>query len=106
MGSIEPLGPAITAPCGICGKIGRSTHHFIPRSIAGQLNPRWKKTHGNPTMKTCQKCHHDIHYYIGHWELAVYFNTVAKLKAELEKRRAVDVNIPVESEETWIKRNY
>ena len=87
MGIIEPKDQKQIYFCAICGGNGGTKHHLLPKSTRRE----WRGPGGSqmmPTMRTCRKCHDDIHYFISHWELAMFFTSEDKLKNELARRKA------------------
>lgn len=85
MGIVEPINQTQVHFCAICGGSGGTNHHLIPKSV----RHLYKITPPTQFMKCCRGCHDDIHYYLSHWELAFIFNTEAKLKAELLRRKTI-----------------
>ena len=85
MNSGEPWTQKQIHFCYICNGPGSSEHHLIPKSVQAD---RLKKV-VVLKMRACHTCHHDIHYYFSHWELAISYFTPESLKAELTRRRGI-----------------
>lgn len=85
MGPCEPWNQKQIYFCAICGGPGGTRHHLVPKLVAKQR----KKLH-EEIIRTCRKCHDDIHFYFSHYELAEEFNTEDSLRRELRKRKSHD----------------
>lgn len=70
----------------------RSTHHLKPKWGNGDTSRE------HPT-DTCNSCHKDIHRLFRNGELYEKYNTIPKLRKELEHRRIQDALRP------WFERN-
>jgi hypothetical protein len=86
MGPYEPINQKQIYFCFICNGPGTSKHHLVPRKVRQE-----RGTQANAIVRTCCKCHRDIHYYISHFELDTKFNTPELLKLELSRRKSIHV---------------
>ena len=78
---------ALIYTCVICGGPGGSRHHLIPKSVRDKYLTLQQNADLHATIRTCPRCHGDIHFYFSNWELALKFNTEEALRIELRERK-------------------
>lgn len=71
--------------CFICGGSGATRHHLIPKATHPSM--RGNRFFWRETVRTCRRCHDEIHQHFSHWELALQFNSTERLKGALKKRK-------------------
>lgn len=84
MGPCEPRKQKQIYFCFLCNGPGTSKHHLVPKQVR-----QYRGTTANLIVRTCRKCHNDIHYYFSNWELATKFNSEERLRNELPVRREI-----------------